>query len=61
METGSGQSCCSMKGSCKYCKGGIYNLIFKLAIVGLLTCIASSLWQIDKGIALHGPTTSAKP
>gem|GEM_PF-1517543 len=64
METGSGQSCCTTKSSCSCscCKGRLWcQIIFKLIIVGLLTCIASSLWHIDKGLALHAPSANAKP
>ena len=63
MEAGTGKSCCSTSGqcSCKSCKCRLFSLIFKLAIVGLLTCIASSLWEIDKSIGRMAPTAVAKP
>ena len=63
MESGTGQSCCTTSGkcSCNSCKCRLCSLIFKLVIVGLLTCIASSLWEIDKSIGRMTPTAAAKP
>ncbi len=41
------------------CKGKLCGLVFKLIIAGLLTCIASSLWEIEKSVSRMAAT--AKP
>ncbi len=38
---------CGTSGSCK---GRFCGMIFKLVLAGLLTCIASSLWEIEKAL-----------
>lgn len=43
MEASGSSSCCDKKG--KFC-----GMLFKILIVGLLTCMASSLWAIDKAL-----------
>lgn len=50
----SGTQCCGTKG--KRC-----GMIFKLVLLGILTCIASSLWGIEKSIGRLAPTAAAKP
>lgn len=58
MGSDSGQSCCT-GGKSKVC-----GFLFKILIVGLLTCIASSLWEIEKALILMAksgmPNTSSK-
>lgn len=58
MGSDSGQSCCT-GGNSKFC-----GFLFKLLIVGLLTCIASSLWDIEKALTqmakIGAPDTSSK-
>jgi hypothetical protein len=42
------------------CAGRLCGVIFKLILVGLLTCIASSLWEIEKSVARMVPA-AARP
>lgn len=50
---------CKTSGSC--CKSRFCLILFKLIIAGLLTCIATSLWQIEKAVARIAPVAAAKP
>ncbi len=49
-------SCCSSSS----CKGRFCKVIFVLIFAGLLTCIASSLWEIEKSVAKLA-AAAAKP
>ncbi|MSR70213.1 MAG: hypothetical protein EXS17_07705 [Phycisphaerales bacterium] len=61
MESSESKSCCSTKGSAagSCCKGRLCGVIFKLLIVGLLACIASSLWDISQAIRMVSIATQS--